>query len=273
MGQDTWGNCFNIWNCFTLRLGRAWRLCIIFGFVRSIHFCLDAQEDEIRPAQPGARAGRIDRDAGISDRPCTHHCLAKSPQSCARRQFTFSNSTDARWQQWDLGWPHILSNPLTGHGFPLGATIINWNQGVTIDSGYLSLLVETGLLGFITFVAFLILPMWYGGRRYFADRSQAGALSGALACSVLAFSVYRLVLSQRENHMLLYTLIAIVVLLRYLESEGAGRSGETRTGHRQPIRAWPRATPAGAGRSPFPLQPRGIVETIKRPSSLSSWSA
>ena len=153
-------------------------------------------------------------------------------------------STDARWQQWELGWPHILSNPLTGHGFPLGATIINWNQGASIDSGYLSLLVETGLLGFISFASLLLLPIWYGGRRYFDDLSQAGALSGALACSVLAFGVNRLVLSQRENHMLLYVLIAVLIVLRYFEAEGA--SGAGRSG---PGAAGPRKRSHGSGQT------------------------
>lgn len=167
-------------------------------------------------------------------------------------------STDARWQQWGLGWPHILSNPLTGHGFPLGATIIDWSAGTTIDSGYLSLLVETGLIGFVTFVGFLVLPIVYGGQRYFADRSQASALSGALACSVIAFSVYRLALSQRENHTLLYTLVALVVLLRYLQTEGAGQSGRTKTGRQPPIRALSRGL-ADGNRS---KNDRGVAKTM-----------
>ena len=39
------------------------------------------------------------------------------------------SSTQARYDQWSLGLPHILSNPITGHGFPLGAEIIGWGQG------------------------------------------------------------------------------------------------------------------------------------------------
>lgn len=125
-------------------------------------------------------------------------------------------STQARYDQWALGWPHILSNPLTGHGFPLGANIIG---APSIDSGYLSLLVETGVPGFLFFVGLILLPIGYGLRRSVRDTSESGALCGALACSFIAFGVDRLVLSQRENHVLFFILVAVMILLRYFERE------------------------------------------------------
>lgn len=48
---------------------------------------------------------------------------------------------------------------------------------------------------------------------------------------MVAFSVYRLVLSQRENHMLLFIIIALIILLRYFKLEGEKREiGQTRPG-------------------------------------------
>ena len=45
--------------------------------------------------------------------------------------------------------------------------------------------------------------------------SESGALAGALACSFIGFIMNRLVLSQKENHMLIFSLLAIVMALNY----------------------------------------------------------
>ena len=120
-------------------------------------------------------------------------------------------STQARYIQWAIAEPLIRSNPITGHGFILGGLIIN----SSIDSYVISLLVETGLPGFVFFGGILLLPIWYGLRNYFCDMSERGAVAGVLACSFIAFTTNRLVLSERENHMLIFSLLAIVVVLNY----------------------------------------------------------
>jgi O-antigen ligase len=123
-----------------------------------------------------------------------------------------SSSTDARYLQWAAGTPFIKSNPITGHGFGLGGLIIGLGQ---IDSYILSLVVETGVLGLVFFLGLLVLPVWYGLRNYLSDMSESGALAGALACSFIGFIMNRLVLSQKENHMLIFSLLAIVIVLNY----------------------------------------------------------
>jgi hypothetical protein len=45
--------------------------------------------------------------------------------------------------------------------------------------------------------------------------SETGALAGALACSFIGFIMNRLVLSQKENHMLIFSLLAIVIVLNF----------------------------------------------------------
>jgi O-antigen ligase len=123
-----------------------------------------------------------------------------------------ASSTDARYLQWAAALPFIKSNPITGHGFGLGGLIIGLGQ---IDSYILSLVVETGIPGLVFFVGLLVLPVWYGLRNYLADMSESGALAGALACSFIGFIMNRLVLSQKENHMLIFSLLAIVIVLNY----------------------------------------------------------
>jgi len=124
-------------------------------------------------------------------------------------------STDARYVQWHVSLPYIKSNPITGHGFVMGGDVIN----SSIDSYVISLLIETGVPGFVFFAGMLLLPIWSGLRNYFADMSERGAVAGALACSFIAFTTDRLVLSQRENHMLIFSLLAIIVFLNYEHSK------------------------------------------------------
>jgi O-antigen ligase len=123
-----------------------------------------------------------------------------------------SSSTDARYLQWAAGTPFIKSNPITGHGFGLGGLIIGLGQ---IDSYILSLVVETGVLGLVFFLGLLVLPVWYGLWNYLSDTSESSALAGVLACSFIGFIMNRLVLSQKENHMLIFSLLAIVIVLNY----------------------------------------------------------
>jgi O-antigen ligase len=122
------------------------------------------------------------------------------------------SSTDSRYLQWAAAMQFIKSNPITGHGFALGGLIIGLGQ---IDSYILSLLVETGVLGLVFFLGLLVLPVWYGLRNYLSDTSESGALAGALACSFVGFIMNRLVLSQKENHMLIFSLLALVIVLNY----------------------------------------------------------
>ena len=122
-----------------------------------------------------------------------------------------AGSTEARYVQWVAATPLIKSNPITGHGFGLGGALIE----TSIDSYVVSLLVETGIPGLVFFAGLLLVPIWYGLRSYLSDVSESGAVAGAVACSFVAFTANRLVLSQKENHMLIFSLLAIVVVLNY----------------------------------------------------------
>lgn len=145
-----------------------------------------------------------------------------------------AGSTDARWEQWHAALPLIKENPITGHGFVTGG----FDIGSSIDSYVISLLVETGVPGLVFFAGVVCLPIWYGVRGYLTDLSQSGALAGALACSFIAFITYRLVLSERENHSLIFCLLGIVVVLNYeYERRRAKESRNYRAQRRSYLRA------------------------------------
>lgn len=153
-----------------------------------------------------------------------------------------AGSTEARTLQWHAAIPFIESNPITGHGFPLGGSII----ASSIDSYVISLLLETGLPGLLFFAGIVLPPIWYGLRNYLADMSESGAAAGALACSFIAFTLNRLVLSQRENHMLIFSLLAIVVVLNY---EYAKKRAPQRLSYKSPRKAhWPAGATWSEGR-------------------------
>ena len=101
-----------------------------------------------------------------------------------------------------------------GAGFDSGSGLI----GDQIDSYILSLVLEIGVPGLLFFLGSLLLPIWYGLRSYLSDMSEYGALAGALACSIIGFTENRLVLSQRENHMLIFSLLAIVIVANYVHA-------------------------------------------------------
>jgi O-antigen ligase len=145
-----------------------------------------------------------------------------------------ASSDEARRVQWLAGWPLIQANPITGHGFATGG----FDIGSSIDGYALSLLVETGVPGLVFFAGILFVSIWFGVRQYIVDLSESGALAGSLACSLVGFTTYRLALSQRENHMLMFSLVAMLVVIIY---QYQSRQITERQGYRPQHRRYSRA--------------------------------
>jgi hypothetical protein len=134
-----------------------------------------------------------------------------------------TSSSDARLEQWRLAWPHIQTNPLTGHGVGMAADVVSYQVPgggyTTLDSYVLTLLVETGVTGLLFFFGIILFAMWACARFYLSDLDKRAALGGPLACSFLAFGLYRLVLSQRENHTLFFLLVGLTFIFVKLAFE------------------------------------------------------
>lgn len=125
-----------------------------------------------------------------------------------------AGSTGARFEQFDLALPHILSNPVTGHGKGSAAELVGFynpgNSIPTIDSYVITLLVEQGVPGLLLFFGMVGLGIWIGVRLYLTNADERGAVGGPIACCLLAFAVYRPVLSETENHTLMFLIIGLV---------------------------------------------------------------
>jgi O-antigen ligase len=129
-------------------------------------------------------------------------------------------STEARFIQWNLAKPHILSNPITGHGIGMAPEVVGYvttgGSLPTLDTYILSLLVEVGVPGFILFFGMIACGIWTGLRLYLTNADKWSAVGGPIACSLIAFAVYRTALSQRENHTLFFLIIGLVFALSKL---------------------------------------------------------
>jgi O-antigen ligase len=125
-------------------------------------------------------------------------------------------SDDSRHEQWALGWPHIYANPLTGHGIGTGGQVVNWhgpNGALSIDTYALNLLVETGVPGFVFYFGMILVGAGLMIRIYLRDRDRGAEIGAAIASSLIAYGVYRLVLSQRENQTLFFIFLGIVFVV------------------------------------------------------------
>jgi hypothetical protein len=141
-----------------------------------------------------------------------------------------AGSTASRAEQMALAWPHVFDSPLFGNGFGLGGIVVDWRPSpeapASIDSYLVSVLVETGFPGALCYFGMIALAAGACLVLYLRDRDPRAALAGPLGCSLIAYEIYRLALSQRENQTLVFILLALVfVCIR--EAHGRRRAADS----------------------------------------------
>ncbi|PZN92533.1 MAG: hypothetical protein DCF31_15900 [Alphaproteobacteria bacterium] len=130
-------------------------------------------------------------------------------------------SSDARKAQWAMGWPKIFSNPI-GHGAGRGWETLGYvNRGGsgTIDSYYLSLLLEYGPLGFLCFMFLFGTIAWYGFQTYRAAKSDDQDMAAPLSVALLNFMVIKSVLSSELNIPIAFMFTGFIVGLMYQQQK------------------------------------------------------
>lgn len=136
-------------------------------------------------------------------------------------------STDSRFEMWTMGLPRILERPLFGHGPGLGAETLGFTNlaGVlTIDTYWLSALLEFGIIGFAALFGMIGYGIYMGARSYVERRSSLAWLGGPISVALLVFAIIKLVLSQTDNHMLIFLLLGLAVLIYGAEPAMASRA-------------------------------------------------
>ncbi|KPF78442.1 hypothetical protein IP88_03775 [alpha proteobacterium AAP81b] len=131
-------------------------------------------------------------------------------------------SSDARDAQWTSGWPKVFSHPL-GHGVARSGEVLgytNLDGELTIDTFYLSCLLDYGLLGLFTFLGLFSLPMWFGYRVYMDARTKEQELAIPMAIGLFNFVVIKAVLSSEGNIPLAFALLGFIVGLTWQQKHG-----------------------------------------------------
>lgn len=140
-------------------------------------------------------------------------------------------STAARGTQWEMGIPKILKAPW-GHGAGTSGDTLGFLSPIgiqTIDTYYLAIGLEYGVIGFVVYYGMLVASTYYAAK--YAVRSPKGELSYFMpaAIALANFIVIKSVFSQQDNHPLIFMLMGIVTAMVYRatreNSDVAARTG------------------------------------------------
>lgn len=126
-------------------------------------------------------------------------------------------STDSRLEMWAMSPPKLLERPLFGHGPGRAAETLGFTNPsgtLTIDSYWLSALLEFGAVGAVALFGMLAWCVYVGIRAYLDPSNPHGRLGGPLALALIAFGIIKLVLSQVDNHLIVFVMMALIILVR-----------------------------------------------------------
>ena len=136
----------------------------------------------------------------------------------------YQASNDARETQLADGLAIIARQPW-GNGIGRAAETLGYTdlEGfLTIDSYYLSIALEVGVLGFIAYYGAFLLAIWQGTRVSLeASENEQTAWLAPAVLALINYFVIKSVLSQQENHPLVFALLGLVLALIYQVKTGA----------------------------------------------------
>lgn len=132
-------------------------------------------------------------------------------------------STDSRKEQYADGISKIISHPW-GYGIGRSGDTLGFVSPsgiITIDTYYLVIGLELGIIGFIVYYGMFI----YGGLRAasFAYRSTGEVTYlGPVAVMLMNFLIVKSIFSQTDNHPLAFAILGLAVALLYRRAQGEG---------------------------------------------------
>ncbi len=138
-------------------------------------------------------------------------------------------SNQGRIEQWQMGIPKILSHPW-GHGIGTGGIALGFvtQQGeATIDSYYLLILMEYGILGFILYFGAMLLVIVYAVKYAYIAKSgdRDYQFLVPIAIALVNFFIIKSVFSNVGNHPLIFMMYGIVAAFVYrIQQENAAHS-------------------------------------------------
>jgi hypothetical protein len=128
------------------------------------------------------------------------------------------SSNDARHEQFQMAMPALAQRPLFGYGPGQGGQAIGWRNmagEISVDSGYLTIAVDYGLLGFSFFYGMIVVAMLRTGWAAAHNTNTNAAFGMALSTSFAVLLTTRIVLSQGDNNPLVFMLLGLAVAFLY----------------------------------------------------------
>ncbi len=126
-------------------------------------------------------------------------------------------STEGRKQQIAMGIPKVLKRPW-GYGIGEDGRALGFTNmaGVpTIDTYYLSIALELGIIGFIVYYAIFGYTVWRSGRNLFDARDPDTLTLLPIAIALINFVLVKSVFSLETNHPLVFAMLGASVGLAY----------------------------------------------------------
>ncbi|MFL5296747.1 MAG: O-antigen ligase family protein [Phenylobacterium sp.] len=146
----------------------------------------------------------------------------------------YDDSNQARIDQWNLGIPKILTHPL-GYGPGQGAPALGYhNLGgtLTIDSYYLSVAMDYGLVGLVAFIAVFGVGAFQGGRHAIAlsEEDPDVAFLLPLTVALISFMAMKSFFAQDDNNAIAFMMVGTMVgLIHRMRSRNAAAEGKLKT--------------------------------------------
>ena len=131
----------------------------------------------------------------------------------------YDDSNAGRSAQYHAGIPKVLANPI-GHGAGTAGDVLGYANAagtVTIDTYYLRIGLEFGIVGFVTYYGMIIAASAYSARASMdvKDRRSELMLLIPATASLWNFLIIKAVFSNDENHPLAFMMMGMVVALCY----------------------------------------------------------
>lgn len=134
-------------------------------------------------------------------------------------------STQGRVSQYQDAFPLIFKNPI-GYGMGQGGPVLNHRNPagfLTIDTYYMSIALDNGVVGFICYYGALITAICYGVKFTIANdtKDRDLALLTPLTVALINFLVIKSVFSQQDNQPIYFMMMGMMVALVYRAQKAA----------------------------------------------------
>ena len=122
-------------------------------------------------------------------------------------------SSDARSAQWTMGWPKILSHPF-GYGVGRGGEALGYYNlagEITVDSHYLTIMLDSGLLALPLFLGCFLIPALMGFVYFRDSMTPEQQLLAPLSLGLINFVIVKSVLTSEGSVPLAFVMAGCIV--------------------------------------------------------------